>query len=400
MKNTITIAAAAFLAIFMVSCAEDDTSDIIINSTITNNTTNNSGAETPTAETIYLSGTYVEDLTLDAENEYILNGALVMSEGTTLTIAAGTTINALAAGSDIYVAIAQGAKIYAVGTVSNPIVFTSDAAAPKAGDWGGLILLGKAPINSVSGGDLTSTSEIGALPYGGSIVADNSGTLKYVRVEYSGGKADGQSENNGFSFYGVGNGTTVSYIQMFEGLDDGVEFFGGTVNVDYLSVINAQDDSIDWTEGFSGNITNAYVKHGESHDKGIEADGYNTDIGNNSSSLYFSAPTVTNVTIVGLGSDDGGEAVRLRAGTQGVFTNFEITGFSEGFDLDGDDTTSPTGQGVVDGLLKVVDITFTDVTLKMKNDTGFTFTEAEFISGDGNGTGTDYATWGAGWTKE
>ncbi|PCI31157.1 MAG: multidrug transporter [Flavobacteriaceae bacterium] len=400
MKNTIKIA-AAFFAIFMVSCAEDDTSDIIINSTITNNTTNNNGSENePSSETIYLSGTYVEDLNLEAVNKYILNGALVMSQGTTLNIEPGTVINALAAGSDIYVAIAQGAKINAVGTVSNPIVFTSDAAAPKAGDWGGLILLGKAPINSVTGGDLTSTSEIGALPYGGAVVADNSGTLKYVRVEYSGGKADGQSENNGFSFYGVGSGTTVSYIQMFEGLDDGIEFFGGTVNVSFLSIVNAQDDSIDWTEGFSGTITNAYVKHGENHDKGIEADGFNTDIGNNSNPLYFSAPKVTNVTIVGLGSADGGEAVRLRAGTQGVFTNFNITGFKEGFDLDGDDTASPTGKGVVDGLLKVVDITFTDITLKMKNDTGFTFTEAQFITGDGNGTGTDYATWGAGWTKE
>ena len=393
--------AVAFLAVFMVSCAEDDTSDIIINATTTHNTTNNNGSEnTSTSETIYLSGTYVEDLSLEATNTYILNGALVMASGTVLTIAPGTVIKALAAGSDIYVAIAQGAKINAIGTVSNPIVFTSDAAAPKAGDWGGLILLGKAPINSVTGGDLTSTSEIGALPYGGAFVADNSGVLKYVRVEYSGGKADGQSENNGFSFYGVGNGTTVSYIQMFEGLDDGIEFFGGTVNVDFLSVVNAQDDSIDWTEGFSGNITNAYVKHGVNHDKGIEADGFNTDIGNNSNPLYFSAPTVSNVTIVGLGASEGGEAVRLRAGTQGVFTNFKIIGFKEGFDLDGDATTSPTGQGVVDGLLKVIDITFTDITLKMKNDTGFTFTEATFISGDGNGTGTDYATWGAGWTVE
>ena len=401
MKNTIKIAVVVFLAVFVISCAEDDTSDIIINSTITNNTTNNSGSGNGnTSKTVYLSGTYVVDLSLEAENKYILNGALVMSQGTTLNIEPGTVIKALAAGSDIYVAISQGAKINAIGTVANPIVFTSDATVPKAGDWGGLILLGKAPINSVTGGDLTSTSEIGALPYGGAVVADNSGTLKYVRVEYSGGKADGQSENNGFSFYGVGNGTTVSYIQMFEGLDDGIEFFGGTVNVDFLSVVNAQDDSIDWTEGFSGKITNAYVKHGVNHDKGIEADGYNTDIGNNSSPLFFSAPTVTNVTIVGLGSSKGGEAVRLRAGTQGVFTNFEIIGFKEGFDLDGDDTTSPTGKGVVNGLLKVVDITFTDITLKIKNDTGFTFKESDFISGDGNGTGTDYATWGAGWTKE
>jgi hypothetical protein len=275
---------------------------------------------------------------------------------------------------------------------------TSNSSTPQAGDWGGLIVLGKAPINSVLTG--TSTSEIGSLPYGGTDATDNSGTIRYVRVQYSGGKADGQSENNGFSFYGVGNGTTVEYIQMFEGLDDGIEFFGGTVNVNFVSIVNAQDDSVDWTEGYSGNITNVYVKHGASHDKGFECDGYNTDIGNNSDPLYFSAPNVTNVTIIGLGSGTGNEAVRLRAGTQGIFTNIYIEGFAEGFDLDGDTGNNPTGQGVIDNLLQITDVTFTDVTLKMKNDTGFTFTETDFISGDGNGTGTDYASWGAGWTVE
>ena len=82
----------------------------------------------------------------------------------------------------------------------------------------------------------------------------------------------GQSENNGFSFYGVGNGTTVDHIQAFEGKDDGIEFFGGTVNASYLSVVNAQDDSVDWTEGYSGTLTNVYIKQGVSHDKAIEAE--------------------------------------------------------------------------------------------------------------------------------
>jgi len=96
----------------------------------------------------------------------------------------------------------------------------------------------------VTGGDATSTSEIGGLAYGGNIVDDNSGILRYVRIEFSGGSASASSENNGFSFYGVGNGTTVEFIQAFEGLDDGVEFFGGTVNASYVSVVGAQDDSL------------------------------------------------------------------------------------------------------------------------------------------------------------
>jgi hypothetical protein len=398
MKNTfLTMAIASML---LISCGEDDTSDIIINNTdnsVTNTTNNNGSTTDPNlGVTIDLIGSQTADLTLEAKNEYILKGSFVMEAGTTLTIEAGTTIKALASGSDVYIAIAQGAKIIANGTKDLPIIMTSNSTTPKAGDWGGLIILGKAPINSVASG--TSTSEIGGLPYGGTDEADNSGTIRYVRVQYSGGKADGQSENNGFSFYGVGNGTTVEYIQMFEGLDDGLEFFGGTVNVNYVSVVNAQDDSIDWTEGYTGKVTNAYVKHGVNHDKAFECDGYNTDIGNNSSPLYFSAPEVTNVTVIS--ANDASEAIRLRAGTQGIFTNIVLNDFDEGFDLDGDDTDNPTGQGVLDNLLKVVDITFNNVTTKVKNDTGFTFTEADFISGDGNGTGTDYATWGAGWTVE
>ena len=150
----------------------------------------------------------------------------------------------------------------------------------------------------------------------------------------------------------------------FEGKDDGVEFFGGTVNVNYVSVVNAQDDSIDWTEGYYGTITNAHVLHGAEHDKGIEADGYNTDIGNNSSPIFWSKPTVTNLTIIGNGSSTGNEAIRLRAGTQGIFTNVLLEGF----------------------------------TLQVKNDTGEAFADTDFLSGIGNGTGTDFASWGAGWT--
>jgi len=396
MKNKLFLGLAVFGVLFN-SCTSDDTSDIIIND---NSVTNNIGGGSNNPDTILLSGTYTEDLTLDANSTYKIDGALIMTSGTTLTIPAGMVLEAVASGSDVYIAISSGATIIANGTASDPIILTSDSSAPQAGDWGGLILLGDAPINSVTGA-ATATSEIASLPYGGTDAADNSGILRYVRVQYSGGAADGQSENNGFSFYGVGSGTTVEYIQVFEGKDDGVEFFGGTVNVDYVSVVNAQDDSLDWTEGYSGMITNAHVSHGASHDKGIEADGYNTDIGNNSSPLFWSKPTVTNLTIIGNGSETGNEAIRLRAGTQGLFTNVLIEGFAEGFDLDGDagaDSSNPTGTGVLNGDLSVTDVTFTDVTLQVKNDTGETFADTDFLSGIGNGTGTDFASWGAGWT--
>ncbi|MDA0178211.1 MULTISPECIES: multidrug transporter [Mesoflavibacter] len=389
MKKQIILGLALVSMVF--SCSTDDTSDIVINdNSVTNN---NSGGGTTDPQTIFLSGTYTEDLTLDANNTYKINGSLIMASGTTLTIPACMTIEALASGADVYVAISQGAKIVANGTQDCPIVFTSDAANPAAGDWGGLILLGRAPINSVTGTN-TATSEIASLPYGGNVADDNSGSLNYVRVEYSGGAADGQSENNGISFYGVGNGTDVNYIQAYAGKDDGIEFFGGTVNANYISVINAEDDSVDWTEGYSGTLTNVYIANRASDDKAIEADGYNTDFSN--ATGVFSKPNVNNLTIVGEGSGSSSEAIRLRAGTQGIFTNVHITGYAEGFDLDDTDT----GNGVVSDDLQVTDVTFVDVTLKMKNDTTVSFTDADFYTGEGNGTGTDYATWGAGWTVQ
>lgn len=390
MKKQIILGLALVSMIF--SCSTDDTSDIVINdNSVTNN---NSGGGTTDPQTIFLSGTYTQDLTLDANNTYKINGSLIMASGTTLTIPACMTIEALASGADVYIAISQGARIVANGTQDCPIVFTSDAANPAAGDWGGLIILGRAPINSVTGTN-TSTSEIASLPYGGNVANDDSGSLNYVRVEYSGGAADGQSENNGFSFYGVGSGTDVNYIQAYAGKDDGIEFFGGTVNASYVSVINAEDDSVDWTEGYSGTLTNVYISNRITDDKAIEADGYNTDFSNATGT--FSKPTVNNLTIVGQGTASGhAEAVRLRAGTQGIFNNVHITGYLEGFDLDDLDT----GNGVVSDDLQVTNVTFVDVTTKVKNDTTVSFTDADFYTGEGNGTTTDYATWGAGWTIE
>jgi hypothetical protein len=393
MKTTKLLLSLAITSLLLASCQSDDTADIIINST-----TNNNGGNDPISNFIEIGGTKTQDLVLETDTDYVLTEALIMSEGTTLTIPAGTIIRANA-GSNVYVAIVKGAKIIAEGTSSEPIVFTSNVPTPNAGDWGGLILLGKAPINSVVGGDITSTSEIGGLPYGGSDAEDNSGMIRYVRVEYSGGAADASSENNGFSFYGVGNGTTIEYIQSFEGKDDGIEFFGGTVNASYISVIGAQDDSIDWTEGFTGTLNNIYIEHGVEHDKGIEADGFNTDIGNNSNPQFYSKPTINNVVILGRGSANGNEAVRLRAGTQGIFNNILIVGFEEGFDLDGDLGDSPTGNGVLSGDLHITDVSFNDVILNYKNDTEVNFYEDDLISGIGNGTGTDYTIWKNGWTR-
>jgi hypothetical protein len=395
MKRNFLILFSA-VAILLVGCEADDTADIVINDNSVTNIDNGGGSGSGDS-TVNLSGVYTEDLALDSANDYVITGPVLMGSGTTLTIPAGTTVRVAPVGVNAYIAIQQGARIVANGTANNPIVFTSNAATPSTGDWGGLVICGYASINSTAMGSTeTSTTEVGGLSYGGNMDGDDSGSLEYVRIEYAGGAIDGNSELNGLSLYGVGTGTNIDYVQIYQGSDDGVEFFGGTVNVSHLSVVGSEDDSVDWTEGYTGTITDVYVEHTASHDKAFECDGYNTDFSN--AGGYFSAPNVTNVTIVG--ANDGGEAIRLRAGTQGIFTNVMISDFEEGFDLDGDSGDNPTGQGVLDDALQVVDILFNNVNVQLKNDTGFTFTDADFFSGIGNGTGTDYATWGAGWTRQ
>lgn len=396
-RNLFLALSATVLALVFNSCASDDTADITIIEG-DNGSQTVQGIEIPAA-------TYTTDLVLDANTDYTINGPVIMAEGATLRIGEGAVIRSSASGANVYVAISQGAQIIANGTATNPIVFTSGSANPAAGQWGGLIVLGRAPLNSVTG-NATATSEIGSLSYGGDNPTDNSGVIRYVRVEYSGGAADGSSENNGFSFYGVGSGTTVDFIQAFEGADDGIEFFGGTVNVNHLVITNCQDDSIDWTEGYTGTITDAYVAHGADHDKGIEGDGFNTDIGNLSDPIFWSRPTISNLTIKGLGSGTNNEAIRLRAGTQGILTNVLLEGFAEGFDLDGtagantSESSNPnqTGTGVIEGVLSATNVTFTDVTVQFKNDTGDTFATEDFLTGVGQGTGTNFASWGTGWT--
>lgn len=394
MKNKFLFLGLA-VALF-TACERDDTPDIIINdNSVVNNTTTNEGGTDPVSETeVRLSGIYTEDLTLEADTDYLLTGATIMASGTTITIPAGTTVRAQAAGTSVYLAISQGAQIIAQGTAQNPIVFTSAASSPSSGDWGGLILLGRAPLNSVTG-TATSTSEIGNLPYGGNVVDDNSGILRYTRVEYSGGAADGQSENNGISFYGVGNGTLVEFIQVFAGDDDGVEFFGGTVNVSFVAVVDAADDSIDWTEGYAGTITDAYVLQSNGiGDEAFECDGFNTDFTN--ASGVFSNPTVSNVTIESLSTEDSTRGFLLRAGTQGTFSNVLIIGKNTGISVDDDEAGTPTSQGIIDGNLTFTDATFNNVSTNTSIDGGVA--EDALVNGIGNGTGTDFASWGAGWT--
>src|SRR5690606_17191578 len=198
-----------------------------------------------------------------------------------------------------FLAIERGAKINAAGTAENPIVFTSNAATPAAGQWGGLVICGDARTNKGA----NAQAEVAGLTYGGSNDADNSGVLSHISIEYSGNKINDESEFNGLTFYAVGSGTTVNNIFINQVSDDGVEWFGGSVNAENLVVIGSQDDSFDWAEGWSGRVTNLYADQSvataySSDSRGIEADS-NQD---NPTLAPVSNPTLANLTLIGRNS--------------------------------------------------------------------------------------------------
>lgn len=268
-----------------------------------------------------IEGTINEDLTLTTSSNWMLSGGVFVDEGATLTINAGVTIYAADDGTVPFLSVLQGGKIDAVGTAASPIVFTPVKSSPAPGDWGGIILNGYAEINVGN----TAEGEGGTGTYGGTDNADNSGTLKYVRVEYAGKILGTDNELNGFSFNGVGSGTTIEYIQAYKGADDGIEFFGGSVNVRYAISSGNEDDSFDWTHGWSGNGQFwVAVQHTNAGDRGIEAD----NNGDDNTLAPYSNPVLSNITLVGATDSDGlNEGIRLRAGTKGKIYNAFVTGF-------------------------------------------------------------------------
>jgi len=245
------------------------------------------------------AGTY-GDMTWGPDHPFLLTtdlgaGNVFIQAGATLTILPGTTIFV---DSNIGLVIEPGARIVADGTAADPIVFTSSADTPSRGDWGGLVINGFAPVNCGEGSITCRGSWLSGV-YGGNDPDDDSGVLRYVRVEYpgnSGGAVDDLF--SGISFQGVGRGTTVEYVQVHLAHDDGIRFSGGTVNAKHLVVTGAGGDSIDWTFGFQGNIQYAVIQqYDDEGDRGIEA---NNNFADNDA-LPRSDPVLSNFTVRGRG---------------------------------------------------------------------------------------------------
>jgi hypothetical protein len=285
------------------------------------------------------------DRTLYADTLYTLRGFIKVANGATLTIEAGTIIqgdfNTL--GSSLFVL--RGARIEANGTAENPIVFTSSrpVGQRQAGDWGGLIIVGNGIINRgqpvILEGTGTGASNPAVDYSGGTDNTDDSGVLRYVRVEFAGYATAPDAELNTFTFAAVGSGTTLEYLQSLSGLDDSFEWFGGAVDGKYLISYESGDDHFDMSEGYVGRIQHVIAFQSRqiiprpaagnvSNDpQGIENDGCaGANCLDGQNSLPLTAPMVANFTLVGpptgvFAATSGGVGMMLRRGTGGIYVN-------------------------------------------------------------------------------
>lgn len=345
----------------LTACSSDDNNDN------GGNGNNGNGNEIENGTT--LKGTITSDVTLTAGSTYKLSGEYIVEDGATLNIEAGVKIISIYDDIVDYILVKQGGKINAVGTSSAPIVMTSEKEEPGA--WGGIHICGKAHTNAEGG---KGSSEIGGATYGGNDDADNSGTLKYVRVEYSGYAFDSEHEANGITFYGVGNGTTVEYSQAYKGSDDGFEFFGGSVNVSNLVSVSCSDDSFDWTEGWNGTATNlvAYQEAEETLgydcDCLIEAD--NNE--NNYAATPVAHPVLKNLILVGNNSAAGNRGIRLRRGTQVEIDGAKVCGKKNAVTLESEETEN----ALLAGTSKLANMTVDSELRSEKN----IYTNDNFVS--------------------
>lgn len=328
-------------------------------------------------EVCSISGVIASDLTLSASNIYMLDGKVVVGaneakDGTggtnaVLTIPAGTKIigkETPTSGVTSYLVVTRGSRLEATGTATQPIVFTSEQdhlrgrTSPVAlnetetGEWGGIVVNGLATINKGTDCELAANvcereGEGDSGLYGGDDDTDNSGTFSYMQVRYAGYAFTADNELNGIAFQGVGSGTTIEYVHVHNGADDGIEFFGGTANAKYIVVTGADDDSIDWTNGYRGYIQYAIVMQNANQantDQGIEADSNSSD----NDALPRARPVLSNVTLVGARPAESDIGILLREGTGAGIYNSVVSNFEHCWDIDGTATytNSTTATGV------------------------------------------------------
>ena len=334
-----------------------------------------------------LSGTLSTDTQLSKANSYELTGAYIVTDGITLTIDAGVVIKATG-GTSAYIAVAQGGKININGTATSPVVMTSGFDSPAASDWGGLVICGKAPTNVGA----TATSEVGDLTYGGTISDDNSGSIQYLRVEYSGAAYNSEKEFNGVSLFGVGSGTTFEYVQSYEGGDDGIEFFGGTVVGNYLISTGSQDDSIDFADGWTGSGSYWYISGGAK--AGIEG----SNNGSDGNATPVTTVTLSNISVVGPVTE--GALYFKEGGGNFTINNFFVSVLEDEV-IKVKSTDSDAQARLTNSDLKITNLTGATNMASLSLDFDFTsyanITQTTTATGAGNGA--TMPDWSAGWAK-
>ncbi len=280
-----------------------------------------------------LQGQQLTNLTLVNTNNYLIRGKFEMVAGTTLTIPAGTYLFGEKATTG-YITIDRGAQIVVNGTKAQPVVFTSDQDATLGlmapGDNGGIVIHGRAVANcaNTAAGD-SCISEGGAGNYGGGNDNDNSGSIRYLRIEYSGKEISTNNELNSLTMNAVGAATTIDFVQATLGSDDAFEWFGGTGRAKHLVATGQDDDGLDWQLGWRGRVQFAVVQQYPGRgDKGIEAD--NSEF--NFAAPGRSNPILSNLTLVGTnapiaGAGTANEGINLRRGTAGTILNSVVVGF-------------------------------------------------------------------------
>ncbi len=288
-----------------------------------------------------LSGTITTSMTLDPSIVYHIQGTTIVDDGATLTIPAGTLLLGDVDYTGSALIVRQGGRLVAQGTADAPVVFTSSypEGSRRRGDWGGVVLNGRSLCNFPAD---ECVGEGSSGPYGGNDPDDDSGELTYVRIEFAGYEVSFGNELNGLTLNGVGAGTEIRYVQSHYGTDDGIELFGGTVDIKYAYVSGASDDSFDYSTGWQGRGQFWAVQQDpDDADNGFEIDGNEE----NYDAEPLTDPLIYNVSLVGKASGTGssGESTRgiiLRRGTGGALHNLVVLGFEKGFDVDQSETVS------------------------------------------------------------
>jgi hypothetical protein len=362
------------------------------NKTATQSATVNKTSQ-PEPEIVVVSGLIEANATWTSDKIYELANRVIVTNGAILTIEAGTLIKGRTGEGSLASAliISRGSKIIAEGTAEDPIIFTSvedeitvgESVSPNLTEldnakWGGLLILGAAPISAKNG---DTQSNIEGIPadeaygvYGGDVADDNSGVLKYVSIRHGGSLIGAGNEINGLTLGGVGSGTVIQNIEIFATLDDGIELFGGTVNIDNLLVYWQGDDGVDIDQNYAGSITNFVVYQGDGvgTDEGLELDGPE---GTTNMDGKFN---LINGTIVSDGV--AGSAADIKADAQGTIENVVFTGYvSAKLKFEGEYSAGDCSdhaskvyhdavQNLLDDAFQIVDTKFDEISVYSKVD--------------------------------